>query len=218
MQEALLLIFGPIFLLVVVALLGARLYEKRTKQLRQMADEMGFYFSDKDQALAIELFGPRKGLSLENVSKGQVDGLEVAVFDLHVAIPTMSQMAHLRFTILVFRDVDGNWPSFSLRPGVFRSRLGKNQTGGKRLFEEDKVFSRAYVLETTEETAVREMFNDPVRGFFAKVRGLWIEAENERLYYTRGKLLAAGQLHTFLDEAFRVRKTLLTGDVEHTLR
>jgi len=213
LQEALLLIFGPVVLFVIVALMGAWLYEQRTRQLRQSAEELGFRFADKDPALALQLFGPLKGLQIHNVLSGEAQGLEVALFDLHRALPSASQVAHVRFTVLVFLDSEANWPSFSLRPASFRARLVSRQQG-KSLFARDAYFGRAYILEGEDEEVVGALFSEEVRRFFGGLPGLWIEAEGPRLFYTRARLMAARDLHSFLEEAFRIRKVLETGDVE----
>lgn len=216
LEQALLLIFGPVVLVVVVVLLASWRYEQRTRHLRQFAEDMGFTFVEQDATLASELFGAEGGPRVLNALRGQAEGLEVAVFDLHWAVPSASHIVHIRYTMLLFRDTEASWPAFSLRPAFFLKRLGGFHRSNTRLFAQDRGFGRAYILEAEDEAAVSDLFPEAVRRFFARTRGLWIEANRERMFYTRGKLLPAHELHAFLAEAFRVRKVLETGEVEVT--
>src|SRR6476659_7788930 len=101
MDEALLLVLGPVAAFVVLALLLAQLQDRRAKQLREAADEMGFTFQPSDPALAVELFGPVPGVNVLNVLRGKAQGLEVALFDMHRAGGSVHSV-HLRFSMIAF--------------------------------------------------------------------------------------------------------------------
>jgi hypothetical protein len=216
MQDAILLILGPVVLVVVVALLASRLQDERPKQLRQAAAALGFRFAEGDPVLAEELFGRQPGLRLLNVMRGEAEGLEVIVFDLHRALSRTGAVMHARFTVVFFRDPSATWPLFSLRPLFFLEQLTSSRRGNKRLFQGDIAFARKYTLEAEDEEAVGAVFSEGVRRFFARHPVVWLEGSGPRLFYTRSKLVAARSLHAFLAEAFRVRKVLETGEVEHS--
>jgi hypothetical protein len=214
MQDALLYVFGPILLMVVVALFWAGMQEKRVRDLRLAAEEMGFSFKESDPALAAELFAGESGVHLRNVIRGEAQGLEPIVFDLHRTVPSSDTILHVRFTLLTFRDKQATWPGFSLRPRQFRDRLTGITGKGKLVFQNDVTFSRSCVVETDNEEAVSTIFTEEVRRHFAGKRGLWIEAREQVLIITRGQLLDPRKLREFLEEGFTARKVLETGEVD----
>src|SRR5438874_5196442 len=104
MMDGVLIVLGCTALVVVVALIGAALQDRRGKQLQQAADEMGFTFKPEDRVLAVELFGAAAAPSLrvQNVLFGQAYGLEVFIFDLLQLVRRAQYVRHVRFTLIVF--------------------------------------------------------------------------------------------------------------------
>jgi hypothetical protein len=211
-QDAALIVLGSTFLLVVVALLAATMQDRRTRQLREAAEEMGFSFHKEDPALALDLFGPVQGLRVINVIRGQAQGLEVVVFDLHRAMPAADTMVHLRLSMLAFLDNEAHWPAFALRPRRYKRFLSRLAGEGRTLFDDDKAFAFANVLEARDEEAVRPLFTEEVRRYFAERPGQWVEAKEKLLIRTRGRLVAPGELRAFLQDGFQVLNLLETGE------
>jgi hypothetical protein len=212
LEEAVLLVLGPVAVLVVFALLLAQLHERRVKKLREAADEMGFSFQVHDAVLTGDLFGQDGSIRLENVLRGQAQGLEVALFDCLRTVRVGQYLRHSRVSLMMFRDREANWPLFSLRPRQSLDYFSGLFRRGKMLFPSDIAFSRPNVLEAEDEEAVTEMFTEEVRSYFAKHPGWYLQAKKETLLFTRGKLLAAGQLRAYLESGFEVLNLLQTGN------
>jgi hypothetical protein len=192
--------------------MGASMQDRRARQLQEAAEEMGFTFHRDDPALALELFGPVPGLRLLNVIRGNAQGLEVVVFDLHRAVPAAETMVHLRLSMLAFLDDEAQWPAFALRPRRYKRFLSRLAGEGRSLFEEDKAFAHANVLEARDEEAVRPLFTESVRKYFADRPGQWVEAKDRLLIRTRGRLVAPRELRAFLEDGFQVLNLLETGE------
>src|SRR5262245_28106194 len=157
--DAVLWVVGPVAAFVVLALFLAQLQDRRARQLREAADEMGFSFQPSDPALAAELFGPVNGLSVLNVLRGKAQGLEVALFDMHRASTGLHDI-HFRFSMLAFLDDQASWPAFWMRPRQFVSRIGRDDRKGTVLFADDRTFGRQYCLEASESEAVSPLFTE----------------------------------------------------------
>jgi hypothetical protein len=208
MNEAVLLVLGPVAVFVVFALLLAQLQERRVKKLREAADDMGFSFQAQDPVLTADVFGRDGSIRLANVMRGQAQGLEVAVFDCIRTIQVGQYLRHTRISMLVFRDKEASWPHFSLRPRQSLDYFTGLVKRGKVLFPNDIAFARPYLLETDDEEAVTELFTEDVRGYFAKHTGLYVQTTKELLIYTRGKLLDPADLRPYLEGGFEVLNLL----------
>ncbi len=215
-MDAILLVLLTVGGVVLLALLGAQVGERRTKLLRQAADDMGFAFRPNDPGLAaalsgLTLFGQGQASHARNVVHGAAVNPEVLVCDLHYihaySVGTSRQERHLRASVLTFLDREASWPSFCLRPRRFY-QLRPGQTEVR--FGEEDAFAKTYVLTGDDESAVRELFNDGVRHYFAQNPGLGAEAAGPRLVFSTGRLIAPEELRPFLEQGFRVMNELLS--------
>jgi len=210
MMDGALIVLGCTVLVVVVALIGAALQDRRGMQLQQAADEIGFTFKREDQVLAVELFGAAaaNAVRVQNVLFGQAYGLEVFVFDLLQLVRRAQYVRHVRFTLLVCRDEHATWPVFALNPRQFLSRLGGMSGGGTPMFENDVAFARRYRLEAVDPEAVSEIFTEEARRYFTNHPGLWVQGKEQKLTISQGKVMPASGLRAFLENGFEVMNVL----------
>jgi hypothetical protein len=210
--DATLLVLLTVGAVVVLALLGAHVHERRAKLLRAAAADMGLTFTPSDTALAasfndLMLFSGSPAIHAVNVLRGEANGLAVWIFDLHYNTRIGNNVQQRRLSVLAFQDQQANWPSFSLRPRRFYHRL----TTGEVPFEIDEGFRQIYLLQSPETDAVREMFNEDVRHFFVQNPGAAVEGSGQRLVYCNGRLVSPEGLRSFMEEGFRVLNVLQTG-------
>jgi hypothetical protein len=210
--DPILLVLLTVGAVVVLALLGAQVHQRRTNLLRQAADELGFSFRETDPELAaasggLALFSQAQATHAVNVMRGEAHGLEVLVFDYQYYVRVGNHTQHRRLSVLAFNDREADWPKFSLHPRRFYHRLA----AGEIAFADDPAFAKAYLLHGSDEAAVRELFNDDVRHFFAQHAGAGVEGAGQRLVYCTGRLIDADQLRPFLEEGFRVKNVLQSG-------
>jgi len=210
--DAVTLVLLTVGSVVVLALLAAQIHERRAKLLRAAADDMGFTFTPSDPALAasfndLMLFSGSQTILAVNVLRGEANGLEVLIFDLHYNTRIGNNVQQRRMTLLVFQDRQADWPSFSLRPRRFFHRLNT----GEVTFEIDEGFKKIYLLQASDTDAVRELFNEDVRHFFMQNTGVAVEGGGQRLVYCNGRLVSPEGLRPFMEEGFRVLNVLQTG-------
>jgi hypothetical protein len=205
MRDPILLVLAVVGVVLLVALLGAKVQERRADMLRQAADELGFTFRDSDQSVAailngFMLFGHGKASSARNVLRGEAHGLETLILDYHDTLRAGPRLHAFRLSLLSFLKPGEDWPRFSLRP---RQRF--EGTGEKDVtFEDDPEFSKRYVLRADDADATRRVFSDEVREFFRERPGLWVEAAGPRMVYSTGRMLAPEHLQGFLEEGFEI--------------
>jgi len=214
-QTAVLLIALTVGAVIVLALLGAQVSQRRAQQLRAAAAEMGFAFRETDGALALALqrlplFGRVHVTGVRNVLHGSAQGLEVLVFDYHYAVQVGHHTQHYRATLLTFLDRQAEWPTFLLRPRQMSDRVVGLFVGGGAL-KDDPEFARRYVLLAPSEETAAGLFTDDVRHFVSEHPGLFANGDGPRLVISRGKLVAADDLRAFMEEGFQVLNTLHTG-------
>ncbi|MBI1918468.1 MAG: hypothetical protein HYS12_27570 [Planctomycetes bacterium] len=211
-MDAVTLVLLTVGSVVVLALLAAQIHERRAKLLRAAADDMGFTFMPSDAALAaafndLALFRGSQATHAVNVLRGEANGLEVLIFDLHYVTQVANHSQQRHMSILAFQDRQADWPSFSLRPRRFYHRLNTEEVN----FEIDEGFKKIYLLQASDTDGVRELFNEDVRHFFMQNTGVAVEGGGQRLVYCNGRLVNPEGLRPFMEEGFRVMNVLQTG-------
>jgi hypothetical protein len=212
MRDPVLLVLVTVGAVVLIALLGAKVQQRRTDLLRQAADDLGFTFRPSDPTVAAALkglvfFGRGQVSHARNVLRGEAHGLETMVFDYHDTLRVGTYTYRLQLSVVHFFKASANWPDFRLRPRHRSEVPGSSDIA----FEDDPEFSKRYVLQSENAEATRALFNDDVREFFAGRPGVWVEAAGPRLIYSTGKMLDPAQLQAFLAEGFEVLNVFEAG-------
>ena len=102
------------------------------------------------------------------------------------------------FSVLLSHAV----PSFVLRPENLFHKIGK-WFGLKDInFEAYPEFSDHYLLKATQESPVRNQFNEQILGFLSYEHGWWIECNGNRIiYYKHGKRMNEEMVEPFIQVA-----------------
>lgn len=205
MKDPVVLVLVTVGAVLLVALLGAKLQDRRAEMLRRAADELGFTFRESDPSVAailngFMLFGHGKASHARNVLRGEANDLETLILDYHDTLRAGPRLHSFQLSLLTFLKPGEDWPRFSLRP-----RRRGDTAGDKNVaFEDDAEFSRRYVVRADDPETARKLFPDEVREFFVEHPGLWVEAAGPRMVYSAGKMLAPEHLQGFLEEGFEV--------------
>lgn len=212
MRDPVLLVLAVVGVVLLVALLGAKVQERRVALLRQAADELGFTFRESDPSVAailngFMLFGHGKASHARNVMRGEAHGLETLILDYHDTLRAGPRMYTFRLSLLSFLKPGEDWPRFSLRPRQRFEGTGDNDIK----FEDDPEFSKRYVVRADDAESARRLFGDEVREFFRERPGLWVEAAGPRMVYSTGRMLAPEYFQGFLEEGFKVLNIFETG-------
>lgn len=191
--------------------LSIRADRKRSEALGRIADEMGFkYASDPGEGFlsrypSFHLFSQGRSPDVRNLLRGQAGGLEVSIFDYSYVTGHGKHRHTWRQTVLAFDIDDADLPAFSLRPETMFHKVGQ-WFGYKDIdFETHAEFSRKYLLRSSEEEAVRGLFDDRVLEYYESNPNVCTEGRGGRLVYYRAlKRIDPSEVRTFLEEGFRV--------------
>jgi len=116
--------------------------------LRAAAEEIGFSYLAEDPRLRLSCSAPGAStVRVQNVLRGQAQGLEVVVFDLLQQIRRAQYIRHVRFSLLLFRDDEANWPPSPCDHAGSCRAWGNRSGTGTSLLEDDQAFARRYHLE-----------------------------------------------------------------------
>jgi carbonic anhydrase len=183
--------------------------QRRTAWMRQAAEELRFTFLPKGDADTLfsgfQLFSQGKRKRVLNLMQGVANRLEVRIFDYSYELAGRKGVDAPRQTVITFRSPDLNLPSFSLRPKNVLDKIGTVLGHRDIAFADRQIFTRAYVVRGTNESAVRELFDDRVLSFCEEQPGLSTEGSGfELLVYRANILVPPEQIRAFLEEGFRV--------------
>ena len=150
-------------------LISRHLAARRRDALTAAALGLGFEFLPKLPAHEVAPAGMRtlsrgRSHTFHNALRGRRGDTEVLLVDHHYVTGGGKNSSHHRRSLVVMRRPGLALPAFFMRPQVpLFDAIGK-MAGGKDLdFAEDDAFSRAFVLQTGDEDAVRRVFGLEVR-------------------------------------------------------
>lgn len=205
-------------LVVVVAVLGFEWYrkQKRRKQLRAVASQLGYEFSEGGTGS----FDSQSGFSLfthsalhpgqaSNWLRKMVDGATATVFDYIYTTGVGRRQRTHKQTVLLLASERLDLPSFALRPEGLTQKV-QGALGNQDIdFAEHPGFSSGYLLEGSDEAQIRALFTAEKLAFFAERRGLSVEGKGRQLiYYRDHKLVSPKALQTFVEEGLGVLRLM----------
>jgi hypothetical protein len=182
----LLIIFGVLALVVVIAIFAHLAEKARTEKLRLQAGRLGLTrFSEEAPApLAgfhhFPLFNRGHSKRIRNLMEGAVEGLDVAVFDYRFTVGGGKNSHTYSQTVCAVRDRRLRLPVFELKPESIWNKLGALFGYEDIDFEEHPEFSRKYHLSGVGEAAVRALFRPEVRDALERREGLSLQGGGDR--------------------------------------
>jgi hypothetical protein len=215
MMEPLLIavaIAAVVAILGIAAAFGYRAEKRRTEQLGQLADAMGFDFeavADGSLVAAMDglpLFGKGHSKKARNVLYKRVRGSDVVFLDYQYTIGSGKNRRTVKQTAAVFsQHARSDLPSFEMRPEGFFHKIGTYFGYQDIDFETHEKFSRDYLLRGPDEAAIRAAFTPHVLDFFESEHVRWcVEAGSNRIAIYRDRRLSPSETQQFLSDATRV--------------
>lgn len=185
-----LILFGGIGLFAVGAIAIAMwTQQKRKEAWQQVAEELGLPFVDKSNGVlgtcsSFKTFNRGHSRSFYNAIQGDAGDTRITIGDYQFTTGSGKNRTTHVHTMCVLESVSLCTPHCYLRPErAMLDKLGAMLGGQDINFEEDPEFSNAYVLQGDTEAAVRELFDEEIRSWFA-------ERRSERFHFeTRSNLL-----------------------------
>jgi hypothetical protein len=208
-----------VVIFVVVAAVVLYGQQKRVKQLRAIAAQLGYQFVEQGPGLFDTLRGfplfsqvHSHARTATNLLRGEADGAAATLFDYSYAVGQGKNQRYHTQSVLLFESERLNLPPFALRPEGFgqkvRGLLGQQDIN----FQEHPAFSSAYVLQGTSEAQIRALFDSKKLAFFAQRHGLCVEGDGGKLiYYRAAKRVSPKTIPAFVEEGRAVLR-LLAGE------
>ena len=208
------LLIAIIVVAVVALLYVQRLFQQRRIEALQRAGAgLGLFIASESDTAALQsslstfhLFSQGHSRRLSGLIQGIARDVPVSLFDYRYFTGSGSKNNRIREQTVVCLQMDGAaLPVFALRPETVWNKMGAWLGGQDIDFESAPDFSSRYVLQGTDEAAVRGLFADRVLAFYAARSGLCTEGGGDRLLvYRAEKRVKPEALSAFLDEGLEV--------------
>jgi len=193
--------------IVIFAIVSER---KRTAAIEQLARDMGFAFIPDgtvffEQPFALlHLFTQGHSKKIHNVLSGQLEDIEVLLFDYRYTVGSGRSSSTHQLTVAAFRAPDSNLPSFELRPEHLFHKIGQ-AFGYQDIDMEDYTdFSNRYLLRGQDEQAVRAAFSPQTIHGLEGEKNWCIEASDQWMVIYNHKHIKPEQWPEFLDKTWNL--------------
>ncbi len=187
--------------------------QRRTEAFQRAGTGLGLFLASESDAAALKsslsdfhLFKQGHSRRLSSLIQGVARDVPVSLFDYRYFISSGNNNNRSREqTAICFELAGAGLPAFALRPETVWSKMGAALGGQDIDFEGAPDFSSRYVLQGTDEAAVRSLFADRVLAFYAARPGLCTEGGGDRLLvYRADKRVKPEALGAFMDEGLEV--------------
>ena len=209
----------PIIAVIMIIIVWVQYEKLRTKEFKQVAEEMGFSFYPKgdDMQLRIgvtarlsdfHLFSQGRSRKIRNMLHSVSEQLEVGILEYQGRIGSEWSNRIVRQSVICFRSPELSLPQFSLRPEGLHHKIGSSLGYQDIDFESHRTgaeFSKKYLLQGKDERKVRELFTTEVLGFFEGQDGVSTEGGRSRLiFYRDGGRIKPEDVRPFMEEGLEV--------------
>ena len=200
-----LVIFGIV--LVIGFTIGYAIWtdRKRTEGLQQVATELGLeFFPDGSSQLkaklgGFKLFRRGRGQKLAKLIQGESDEVTISIFDYRFTTGSGKQSQTHNQSVASLSSRKLKIPDFTMRPQVFLDRLGGIIGLTDINFDSHPQFSSKYVLKSSNEKRVRELFNAELLSYFEQRNAVNVEAAfGMVIIFGAGRNIAPADVKEFL--------------------
>ncbi len=212
--NTIILLAAVVVVAVVAIVYFQRLFQRRrVEALQQAGGGLGLFLASKSDADALKsslsgfhLFKQGHSKQIIGLIQGSARGVPVSVFDYRYVITGGNNNSRSRDqTVMCFDLAGAALPAFALRPETVWTKMGAVLGSQDIDFDGAPDFSSRYVLQGTDEAAVRRLFADPVLAYYAAHPGLCTEGSGDRLiFYRADKRVKPEALSAFVDEGIEV--------------
>jgi len=185
--------------------------KKRREGFMEVADSMGltFYPEGSSEILSqlsdFKLFNQGRARKMRNLIHGDSGEVSIAIFDYQYTTGSGKQSHTHRQTIVALQSSQLNCPDFTMRPEGFFDRIGSALGFQDIDFESHPVFSKNFVLQSSNEERVRQYFTPELLEFFEGKPGISLEAQLGKLFFYRtSKCIKPNQTKDHLAQAYEV--------------
>jgi hypothetical protein len=209
------LLVGFFALMAVIIMASVRAAKKRTRELADAAQQIGFRFVGKPWSgpslstlHKISLLQRTRG-TCTNVMTGASGPLQISLFDYTYAMGKSS----VTQTLAAFSQ-DMSLPTFALRPENFLDRIGDAIVHNDLDFDSHPDFSKRYLLRSPDEANTRRLFTPSLLAYLEQMQTNWyIEGTGPTLIvYRGGSPVNPSDVPAFLDETSRIARSFFASE------
>jgi hypothetical protein len=206
------LIIGGVAALVIAGI-GYSYYatKKRREAMMEATESMGLtFFPDGDEDLLerlslFKLFNQGHSRKMKNLIQGDSGEVKIAIFDYHYTTGGGKNSQHHHQSIVALQSSQLICPDFTMRPEGMFDKIGSALGFQDIDFESHELFSRSFVLQGSNEEAIRSYFDQSVLDFFAAKPGISVEAQTGTLFFYRArKRIQPHEIKDNLAQAYEV--------------
>ena len=217
-QWLIIIICAVVLSLIVKSILDLIKSRREKPVYRALADSLNFTFSKNPGMESL----PRKdefflftGKDVQHVPcmlSGTVDNVEVKILDYSYSKHSGSQGGQTRSklqTLVMFQSPDYRWPDLKMMPDSFALKLTKILGVRDIDFDDAPEFSKRYLLNGSDEAAIRRIFRQEVTDAFARRTGWCVEAHGDVIvFWSEGKRVPPNDIRSFLEETIELLQSL----------
>lgn len=179
-------IFGFIVCLFVGIIIASVISgKKRREAWQEVAQTLGFTYTERDTSIpgtysGLKLFMQGRSQRAEHVLRGSHGGITALLLDYQYTTGSGKNSSTHFHTLCIIEDDGLDLPDILLRRQVrFFDFLGKLFGGQDVNFDDDPAFSESFVLQGSDEEALRKLFTSAIRARFVE--------NKEKAYQVMGK-------------------------------
>ena len=185
--------------------------KKRKEGLQAVASELGLeYFLDgsvelQEQLSAFKLFNTGRARKLTKLIRGDSDEVRISIFDYQYTTGRGKHSKNHYQTVAALQSRALDITDFLIRPEGMLDKLGGVMGFQDIDFDSHPNFSKMFVLQGSNEEAVRSMFKPAILEFFEGKKGINAAAHSGTIIIFRpGRFIKTPEIKNFLGEAYEV--------------
>jgi hypothetical protein len=202
---------GVVSLIGLISYFNYRKEKIRNEQLGEVAEQLGLFFSPDgtqellDRLSQFQLFNLGHSRKMSNLIAGDTEEVAISIFDYKYTVGTGKQQQTNSMTVAAIKSPELRCPEFGLRPEKFIDRFGALLGYQDINFDSNPQFSKMFVLQGPDETAIREFMTPALLQFFEANPGITVIAEQGTLlFYWQGKRAKPEELKDFFAKSYEV--------------
>ncbi|MBL8915658.1 MAG: hypothetical protein JNM17_33475 [Archangium sp.] len=189
--------------------------KKRTEAMTAYAQQHGFVFEGPSPQLlhdmgGFKLFNQGHSRQVKNFMRGSKDVGAIRIADYQYVTGSGKHRTVWSQTIVILQTPGRNAPHFFCRrQRALFDALGKMFGGQDINFDDDPVFSKAYVLQTSgDENQLRHFMSPGLRDTLTRMsdKNLVLEVSGDTLLLHHGRQLKPEQIDGLIADAVNVRR------------
>lgn len=205
-------VFGGVILLIVTGIFfSIRAEKKRREAILVAAEEMGLTFFPEGDATLLErlsgfkLFSQGRSRKMKNLIQGDSGEVKIAIFDYQYTTGSGKNSHTSNQSVVSLQSAELICPDFTMRPEGMFDKIGSALGFQDIDFESHDLFSKSFVLQGSNEEAIRKYFTPSLHDFFAARPRISVEAQSGTLFFYRsGKRIKPDEIRDNLSQAYEI--------------